>query len=388
MTAGANTVEFTFDAAGQLSLTERPAGNEKLLYFYDGRNYLAEAKEPPVPPCPSGTNPIFSDAFETNNTACWSSVTGGSSGGSCPWQEGGDRLAATYSSEGVLFGLSRFPQGQPEEKLAILRFGDRPVAIWKKVGSNPATLTYVTADHLGTPVLAMNSTGSVVWSGGFEPFGREFTVPSAEASGVFLRLPGQWEDPFFDPSTLGVNLHYNLHRWYEPSTGRYIATDPMGLWSGEPLYVYALGNPIAFSDPLGLATFACQRPLKQENPKPGNRKLGPDVEKNPLFHSYLCVKNADGTVECHGQTYTDSMRGSPGRPTTAEEGDIFIPENCDPVHDDPCFDECVRRTGRLPNRPWYTLAGEGENCQEWTAHTITDCRKNCNIPEPTRKPDS
>jgi RHS repeat-associated protein len=72
----------------------------------------------------------------------------------------------------------------------------------------------------------MNSSGSVVWSGGFEPFGGEFTVPSAEASGVFLRLPGQWEDPVFDPSTLGVNLHYNLHRWYEPATGRYIAPDP------------------------------------------------------------------------------------------------------------------------------------------------------------------
>jgi RHS repeat-associated protein len=107
----------------------------------------------------------------------------------------------------------------------------------------------------------MNSSGTVVWSGGFEPFGGEFTVPSAEASGVFLRLPGQWEDPFFDPSTLGVNLHYNLHRWYEPATGRYIAPDPLrldleaafegaGSLIGHP-FTYTDGNPLKRGDPKG-----------------------------------------------------------------------------------------------------------------------------------------
>jgi RHS repeat-associated protein len=329
------------------------------------------------------------DAFETSNLACWSSVAGGSSGGSCPWQQGGDRVAATYSSEGVLFGLSRFPQGQPEEKLAILRFGDRPVAIWRKVGSNPATLTYVTTDHLGTPVLAMNSTGSVVWSGGFEPFGGEFTVPSAEASGVFLRLPGQWEDPLFDPSTLGVNLFYNLHRWYEPGTGRYISADPLGLWSGEPLYLYSLGNPVAFWDPLGLTAFRCQRPLGETKPEPNQRKnLRDQWANNFLYHEYYCVaRTPDEPVQCFGQTAAGnpfSPRGSPGRPTTPDDGDVFIPENCDPIYKDwPCFDQCAYAIGSSSERPRYHYLGpaggdpNARNCQDWVEDVTLECEREC-----------
>jgi len=68
-------------------------------------------------------------------------------------------------------------------------------------------------------------------------------MPVASFSDV--RLPGQ----YYDAET---GLHYNYFRDYDPSTGRYIESDPIGLLGGLNTYSYVKGNPIVFIDPLGL----------------------------------------------------------------------------------------------------------------------------------------
>lgn len=47
--------------------------------------------------------------------------------------------------------------------------------------------------------------------------------------------------------------HYNYFRDYEPQTGRYVQSDPVGLEGGANTFLYANANPLKFVDHLGLS---------------------------------------------------------------------------------------------------------------------------------------
>jgi RHS repeat-associated protein len=79
-------------------------------------------------------------------------------------------------------------------------------------------------DHLGTPQKMTDSTGAVVWSVDYKPFGEASITVSTITND--LRFPGQ----YYDAET---GLNYNYFRDYNPTIGRYIEADPIGMQGVE-----------------------------------------------------------------------------------------------------------------------------------------------------------
>ena len=117
------------------------------------------------------------------------------------------------------------------------------VALVDDTGTQDEAVYFVHTDHLATPQKITDSAQTVVWSGSYEPFGEvEETVNLVENN---IRFPGQYADG-------ETGLHYNYFRDYDPSLGRYVESDPIGLIAGNNTFVYVGSNSIVFSDRTGL----------------------------------------------------------------------------------------------------------------------------------------
>ena len=129
-------------------------------------------------------------------------------------------------------------------------YGWKPGGTW---GTDPLFMKtdgeyyYYHNDHLGAPQKITDIDGDTAWSATYTSFGSA-TIEQSSIITCNLRFPGQ----YFDAET---GLHYNYFRYYDPSTGRYLRPDPIGLIGGINLYAYTNENPINKDDSLGLNTY-------------------------------------------------------------------------------------------------------------------------------------
>ncbi len=149
-------------------------------------------------------------------------------------------LLGEYSSSGALI----------QETIWM---GDLPVATLRPNGSTGCTsavcIFYVHSDHLGTArKVTRPSDNGLFWRWDPDTFGTVAANANPAGLGTFvynLRFPGQYY-------LAETGLHYNYFRTYDPTMGRYLESDPIGLKGGINPYAYAGGNPISYRDPNGL----------------------------------------------------------------------------------------------------------------------------------------
>ena len=94
--------------------------------------------------------------------------------------------------------------------------------------------------------------GNLLWYGEYTAWGR---LKKDERVYKDAHQPFRFQNQYFDEET---GLHYNLMRYYEPETGRFVNQDPIGLLGGDNLYQFA-PNSIGWIDPWGWAKLTTVR---------------------------------------------------------------------------------------------------------------------------------
>ncbi|MEU1099486.1 DUF6531 domain-containing protein [Streptomyces tibetensis] len=133
----------------------------------------------------------------------------------------------------------------------------------------------IVTDLVGTPTELVDEQGNVAWRARSTLWGGT-SWPRQSTAYTPLRFPGQYHDT-------ETGLHYNQHRYYDPSVGHYISPDPLGL-SAAPHPTAYVPNPWAGTDPLGLAPYeAFYRVMSEKE----FSRLGPKGEITPRGENFV-----------------------------------------------------------------------------------------------------
>lgn len=153
-----------------------------------------------------------------------------------------------YDEQGHLLG-EYTSAGSPLREYVWL--ADTPVLLLVHAASppnSPPAVYFIHADQIDTPRIVQDNQYRNRWAWDPDGFGQLPPNDNPQGLGSFtfnLRMPGQ----FFDAES---GLFYNHFRDYDPQTGRYIESDPIGLAGGVNTYAYVGGDPLRYVDPRGL----------------------------------------------------------------------------------------------------------------------------------------
>ncbi|WP_027159909.1 RHS repeat-associated core domain-containing protein [Methylobacter luteus] len=186
-------------------------------------------------------------------------------------------------------------------------------------GATTPDIYYIHADTLGTPrQISRPVDNKVVWAWESEAFGASLPDQNPSGLGTFvfnLRFPGQ----YYDAET---GLHYNYFRDYDPRTGRYSQSDPIGLAGGLNTYAYVGGSPVNAIDPDGLnpivkGAIQCAKDLRAcgvvlKKVWDGCKWVWKQVRnEDDIFNSKAPEQTTPGTNKLEGQYINDKGRVEP-----------------------------------------------------------------------------
>jgi RHS repeat-associated protein len=199
------------------------------------------------------------------------------------------------------------------------------IAVLPALPAAAGTVTYFHNDLAGSPVVATDASGQVLWRESYRPYGERLThSPAASGNTVWFTSRRQ------DAET---GLVYMGARYYDPVAGRFVSPDPVGF--EEPnlhsfnRYAYANNNPYRYKDPDGRAaetildvvSFGISLEMFRRDPTVGNF-IGAAVDGIAVAVPFL--PGGVGSIRMIGkgaEAATEAARGSAAI-DVAKVGDI------------------------------------------------------------------
>ncbi len=256
---------------------------------------------------------------------------------------------------------------------------DLPVGLLARLES-AQSLHFLEPDHLGAPrvvIDAAQNTAIWVWDIKGEVFGNSPPNEDPDGNAIQFKLDMRFPGQLYDAAS---GLNQNWYRDYDPATGRYVESDPIGLNGGISTYGYVLGNPMIRIDPLGLA---CIQNFRSGGEYEGPEKRIPGAEHRYFSECKLLPAAAPpGPIDFFPDPLEYMKRRFPFsipvelwrlcsdyyyRRTKVMKSHVRITE-----YFDVCTDECGKVTiktphGRIQNVQWQF--GYNEN-EFWTVYNL------------------
>ncbi len=172
------------------------------------------------------------------------------------------------------------------------------IFLFPSVSLSAESVYFFHNDHLGTPQEMTDMDQNVVWRAGKDPFGDgEVEVASIDNN---LRFPGQ----YYDEET---GLHYNWNRYYDPRTGRYITSDPIGLIGGINTFGYVDANPLKYIDPNGYAKTARPSPYSRINRRAEKIRRKMQSLRDRMKNTQDRMNNDINNLQNSGEQFRDEI---------------------------------------------------------------------------------
>jgi RHS repeat-associated protein len=162
-------------------------------------------------------------------------------------------IVGQYYYDGDGKRIKKFVPSTSETTIFVYDASGKMVAEYSTVTASQteAKISYTTNDHLGSPRITTDSLGKVVSRRDFLPFGEEIQRASYGTDSVRQKFTGYERDG-------ETGLDFAQARMFGSGVGRFTSPDPL-LSSGRVespqswnRFSYVLGNPLRYSDPLGL----------------------------------------------------------------------------------------------------------------------------------------
>jgi RHS repeat-associated protein len=160
-------------------------------------------------------------------------------------------------------------------------------------------------DETGSTAMLTADDGSITDAYSISPYGE--TVVHRGASDNPFTFQGRWgvaQEPV-------LGLYYMRFRWYDGVAARFLSRDPLNSVDPRDInpYQYAAGNPMSYTDPLG---------LKKEPPANGPRQPEPSSLSAPCDQALVHIGAAFGSNLLGGSAMfpnnTNPLTGEPFRP--------------------------------------------------------------------------
>ena len=231
---GSSVYSYSYDNNGNMTGRTRLADNASATFTYDSRNRMVTAT--------TENGEIFTFTYDVMGRRLSKTVVHNGNTLSSDYYiyDGADIIAVTDANRTV---KTVYTHGLSIDEHLMMK--------------KDTTDYFMLTDGLGSVIALTDQSGTVVERTQYQSYGKPVFENAITGSTSAWSTTGNIYSYTGREWTAGMGMYYYRARYYDPNTGRFVQSDPIGFNGGDiNLYAYAFNSPISIADPFGLMSIS------------------------------------------------------------------------------------------------------------------------------------